>query len=260
MRAGEDGGVAVGHGDRYQVAALAFGKPDHRGPVVGADDLIDLPVARLGALVHRRGAGGDVRPAGPRPGVALLPAASAPAAAAQTLSGFHVQGTAVERLVDGLDARRRLHAVGGEVRADRRGGTPPAQLGADAVPQRPRRLQAAPPRPSPRHLGAPLRRRRPVALTAAPGVDLPGHRRGMSTHPTAMAAQPACRSSTSARKISSRSCNSSGAPGMLVPPSVGACVGTGHHDRNRAPTDGTGRPVEWWGLDVAGRVAAQGLS
>ena len=48
-------------------------------------------------------------------------------------------------------------------------------------------------------------------------------------------------SSTSARKISSRSCNSSGAPGMLVPPSVGACVGTGHHDRNRAPTDGTGR-------------------
>ena len=177
--------VAVGHGDRYQVAALAFGQPDHRGPVVGADDLIDLPVARLGALVHRRGAGGDVRPARPRPGVALLPAASAPAAAAQTRSGFHVQGTAVERLVDGLDARRRLHALRGEVRADRRGGTPPAQLGADAVPQRPRRLQAAPPRPSPRHLGAPLRRRRPVALTAAPGVDLPGHRRGMSTHPTA---------------------------------------------------------------------------
>ena len=28
---------------------------------------------------------------------------------------------------------------------------------------------------------------------------------------------------------------------MLVPPSVGACLGTGHHDRNRAPTDGTGR-------------------
>ena len=124
-------------------------------------------------------------PQGRDRGVSLLPAASAPAAAAQTLSGFHVQGTAVERLVDGLDARRRLHALRGEVRADRRGGTPPAQLGADAVPQRPRRLQAAPPRPSPRHLGAPLRRRRPVALTAAPGVDLPSHRRGMSTHPTA---------------------------------------------------------------------------
>ena len=86
-------------------------------------------------------------PQGRDRGFALLPAASAPAAAAQTRSGFHVQGTAVERLVDGLDARRRLHAVGGEVRADRRGGTPPAQLGADAVPQRPRRLQAAPPRP-----------------------------------------------------------------------------------------------------------------
>ena len=113
-----------------------------------------------------------------------MPAASA-AAAAQTLSGFHVQGTAVERLVDGLDARRLGHPLSDEVRADRLGGAPQAQLPADPIPQRPRHRQAAPPRPSPRHLGAPLRRRRPVALTAAPGVDLPGHRRGTSTHPTA---------------------------------------------------------------------------
>ena len=76
--AGEDrfGVVAVGHGDRDQVAALALGQPDHRGPVVGADDLIDLPVARHRALVDGGGTLGDVRPAGPRPGISPLPAAA----------------------------------------------------------------------------------------------------------------------------------------------------------------------------------------
>ena len=177
------GGVAVGHGDRDQVAALAFGKPDHRGPVVGADDLIDLPAARHRALVDRGGPLGDVRPAGPRPGVSPLRAAAPPAAAAQTLRGFHVQRTAVERLVDGLCAWAPGDAVGGEVRPDRLGGAPQAQLVGDPFPQRPGRPQAAAPRPATLALGAALRRRRPVAATTAAARHLTGHRRRRSVHP-----------------------------------------------------------------------------
>ena len=42
-----DGGLAKRHRDRDRVAGDAFGQPDHRGTVVGADDLIRFPMARL---------------------------------------------------------------------------------------------------------------------------------------------------------------------------------------------------------------------
>jgi len=48
-------------------------------------------------------------------------------------------------------------------------------------------------------------------------------------------------SSISAGLTSSRSSGASGAPGMVVTPSSVVVNGTGHHDQDRAPTDGTRR-------------------
>ena len=78
---------------------------------------------RIVEVGGRGGPLGDVRPAGPRPGIALL-AAAPPAAAAQALRGSEPERAAVERLIDRLDTRRRPCAAGDEVGADRLGGTP----------------------------------------------------------------------------------------------------------------------------------------
>ena len=165
--------------------------------------------------------------------------------------GAHLQGARVDRLVDGLCARAPARCRPDEVRPDRLGGAPQAQLVGDPIPQRPGHLEAAAPRPrsTPLPLGAALRRRRPVAPTTA-AARQPHGRPSTDDDPRRrpIAAQPIVGSSTRAQKISSRSHNASGTPGMLVPPSVGARTGTGHHDRNRAPTDGTGppSPIQRW--------------
>ena len=126
------------------------------------------------------------------------------------LVGAHVEDPRVRALVVGLDARPVSGAVRVEVSPDGLGGAPwrnSAQLRSRSSPGT---SQAAP-----------LRRRRAISAQLAAGYSI------------------------NATAISSRSCNASGAPGMLVRPSVGVFNSTGHHDRNRAPPDGTGRPSEF---------------
>ena len=196
------GGVAVGHGDRDAVAGLALDEPDHRGAVAGADDPVCLPVAGLGAAVRRGGPLGDAGPVGPRPGGSRPAAVPAAPPGPQALVGPEAERPAVEGLVDGLGAGPARDLLGFEVRADRRRRAASAQVGDDAA-----RYASRPP---------PRRTSRATVVGCRPT------RRAID-------AQLADGSSISARLISSRSCNSTAAPGMLVPPSV--------TDRWNSPTE-----------------------
>ena len=116
---------------------------------------------------------------------------------------------------------------------------------------RPRRRRGA--RSARRPLDATPARRAAAASPAGSGHDHPdgrphgtgdltgdrtGDRRrrsgapGGSSPPNSPSGQPSARGRS--RRVR--------ATPAVRPPSVGACLGTGHHGRNRAPTDGTGRP------------------
>ena len=149
---------------------------------MGADDLIDLPVARHRALVDGGGTLGDVRPAGPRPGISPLRGSGAGAGGCADTPTGAPPGRPCRS--PGRWSRCTAPAPPPQRRGPRGSprGAPQAQLPADPIPQRPRHRQAPRATSSPLPVGAPLRRRRAITPTAATSGNLTGDRRPMAAH------------------------------------------------------------------------------
>ncbi len=176
--------VTLGHRDRERVAGDTLGEGDQRRLVAGPDDLVNLPVADLEAIVDLGRSGGDVGQSGPTlVGVAGLSGPASWPATAEALGGLHAEHTAVDGLVGRLDARQRRGRLGAQVRPDCFRRPPLAQLRGDALTQLHRhRREPIPATPS-CSLSSAFCTRWAVLRRAAVALDLAGHGRGMTVDP-----------------------------------------------------------------------------